>query len=177
MLHAVKSVATTSLVVSIVACTPESRVGSALSDDASGSAAPPTGPAGRAISLSAGRADADVTGDLRAVRTYGRLTTPVIYVPSVGGVTLTWRSELFEILTLAGTLAVGAQSTSSSLSLQFAVQHGGKLLAFTSDAGECDVLVDTLADDALRGTFECARLRSVDGRRAVDASGSFEASA
>lgn len=163
-----------------LACTaPGSAVGSALSNgEASGlGAAPPTGPAGQAASLAVGRANAALRGDVDVARTYDRLTTPAIYAPDVGAVTLTWRTDVYESLSLAGTVSAGGRRTSDALQLQFTVQRGAELIAFASDAGECSVRIDALDEAAIRGSFECARLASVDGERTVDASGSFEASA
>jgi hypothetical protein len=179
MRHARWSVVAASL-VTVVACTGAgSPVGSALaSGEPSGfGSVPPTGPAGRATPLTSGRADATLHGDLDAVRTYASLSTPTIYTPDAGAVTLTWRTDLYESLSLAGSVAPGERPTSTSLQLQFTVQRGSQLIAFASQTGECRVRIDALDETTFRGSFDCVRLTSVDGGRTVDASGSFEASA
>jgi hypothetical protein len=163
-----------------LACTASgSAVGSALwsGGPSSPGTVPPTGRVGRAASVTAGRADATLSGDVDVARTYAHLSAPAIYVPDVGAVTLTWRTDLYESLSLAGTVAIGRRSTSGGLALQFTIQQGAQLIAFASDAGECSVRIDALDEATVRGSFECMRLASVDDERTVDASGSFEASA
>jgi hypothetical protein len=169
-----------SFVTLAAACTdPGSAVGAALSSDRGSQAGsePPTGLAGRATSITAGRADLALFGDIDASRTYAHLTTPAIYVFDVGAATLTWRTDRYESLALAGTVVVGDRPTSSSLQLQFTVQHRSTLIAFASDEGECIVAIDAAKETMLHGSFACARLTSVDDELTVRANGSFEASA
>jgi hypothetical protein len=166
--------------VALAACTGKgSPVASALSSgEPSGlGSVPPTGPAGRATSVTSGRADAALRGDVDAARTYAHLSAPAIYTPDAGAATLTWRTDLYESLSLTGTVALGERPTSTSLQLQLTVQRDSQLIAFASDAGECSVAIDALDETTFRGSFECVGMTSVGGARTVDASGSFEASA
>ena len=182
MRHLARLVVAVSFTVLATTCTgTDSPVGEALGSTGSQpsglGSVPPTGPPGRAVSVTAGRADVTVVGDVHGARVYAQLTTPAIYAPEVGGITLAWRSDRFEVLTISGTVTSGDQPTSSALSVQFMLQQGSKLVAFSSSGGECDITVETLDETSLRGSFDCPELTSIDGNRTVKAAGSFEASA
>jgi hypothetical protein len=176
--HLAKQLVAMSFVMLATACTgSDSSVGAALASATSEASGPPTGSPGRAVSVTSGRADVTVVGDVRDARVYAQLTTPAVYAPEAGGITLAWRSDRFEVLTISGTVTSGAQPTSSALSVQFMMQQGSKLIAFSSSDGECGVTVETLEETSFRGSFDCAELTSIDGDRTVQAAGSFEASA
>jgi hypothetical protein len=127
-----------------------------------------------AAPLTTGRARMLLDGDLRGLHVFGQLTVPALYSPP-GGVTVTWRTEAFELFTISGPTVLGPQPTSEATTLQFSIVRGSQLLAFTSQRSECTITVDRENAAAFAGSFDCAGVHG-SGPVVVDASGTFEAS-
>jgi hypothetical protein len=130
-----------------------------------------------AISLNGGRARISFTGDAEGTRTFDTLANASSWTAPHGPLSLIWRSERFEFLTLDGLVQEGALPTSSTLRLQIAIEVEGKVVGFGSDDGACTITMTTGQPAAVAGRFVCVRLRSTDETNAVELTGSFEARA
>jgi hypothetical protein len=130
-----------------------------------------------AISLNGGRAQISFTGDAEGTRTFATLADASSWTAPHGPLSLVWRTERFEFLTLDGLVDEGALSTSPTLRLQIAIEVDGKVVGFASDDGGCTVTMTGVRSTVVGGRFVCVRLQSTDRTTAVELTGSFEARA
>ena len=84
----------------------------------------------------------------------------------------TWTDPLQNVLTLAGPVDRGTRTTDAGLVLTWALMVDGKLVTFTSTAGECTIGM-AVNPKSVSGSFSCRKLKSADGKLTVEASGTY----
>ena len=136
---------------------------------AAGSGASPSAPAVVPVAVEPGSATLVVTGSVKATYT---LTGNAGQAPAGNAVTGTWTDPLQTVLTLVGPVDRGTRTTDAGLVLTWAVMVDGKLVTFTSTAGECTIGM-AVNPKSVSGSFSCRRLKSADGKLTVEASGTY----
>ena len=84
----------------------------------------------------------------------------------------TWADSLQTVLTLNGPVDRGTRTTDAGLVLTWGLMVDGKLVTFTSKAGECTIGMAS-NPKGVTGTFACRKLKSDDGKLTVQASGTY----
>jgi hypothetical protein len=140
----------------------------------SGSGVPTSSP-GITGTVSAGRAAVSLTGGVNASVTFPSLTTPAVWSPPPGAITLSWEGPGDQILSLGGSSFTSQIPTDASHTLAFTVTIDGAPIAFRSDAGECTVAISPALPTQMAGSFLCTDLASVDDAVSVNAQGTFSA--
>lgn len=84
----------------------------------------------------------------------------------------TWADLLQDTLALSGPLDRGTRTTDAGLVLSWGLMVDGKLVTFSSKAGECTIGMAS-NPKAVSGSFDCRKLKSVDGKLTVEASGTY----
>jgi hypothetical protein len=83
-----------------------------------------------------------------------------------------WGDTLQNVLALQGKVDRGTRTTDAQLVLTWGLMVEGKLVTFTSKAGECTIGMTSNAK-AVSGSFACRKLKSDDGKLTVAASGTY----
>jgi hypothetical protein len=83
-----------------------------------------------------------------------------------------WGDSLQNVLTLQGKVDRGTRTTDAGLVLTWGLMVDGKLVTFTSKAGECTIGMAS-TQKAVSGSFACRKLKSADGKLTVEASGTY----
>jgi hypothetical protein len=84
----------------------------------------------------------------------------------------TWASATGATLGLRGRASPGTRTTDATFVLTWTLLIDGKPVTFTSDAGECTVGM-AVQPKSVTGSFVCRKLKSDDGKRIVDARGTY----
>jgi len=125
--------------------------------------------------LSSGRVELHMTGDVRAQATLSNLVTGFSSAPPGGfALVVTAGGADATAVGIGGGTFIGTEPTAPTLTLSIAVQSDAGFLAFISNDGECSITLDVADASHLDGSFRCADLRSASGE-VVDVSGSFDA--
>jgi hypothetical protein len=136
---------------------------------AAGIAATPSAPAAAPVVVEPGSATLVLTGSVKATYTLtGNAGQPV----AGNAVTGTWTDPLQNLLKLAGPVDRGTRTTDADLVLTWSLTVGGKLVTFTSSAGECTIGM-AVNPTSVSGSFSCRKLKSADGKLTVEASGTY----
>jgi hypothetical protein len=89
-----------------------------------------------------------------------------------GAVMLAWADTLQTTLSIAGPIDRGTRATDERLVLTLGVVVKGVPVMFTSKARECTIGMAAVGA-GVQGSFTCHRLKSPDGKLAIDASGTY----
>jgi hypothetical protein len=149
-----------------------------LSTGATGSglpSVPPTGSPGVTGNLSTGTASVTTTGAVNATATYGTLTSPGIWTPPPGAISLNWAGQGNQSLGITGASFTAQMPTAADRVLQFSVRGSDGVITFRSAAGECLVTISPALPTQMGGTFLCTTIPSDDGSISVNAQGTFSA--
>ncbi len=158
---------------------PTGRTGPSGASGPTGVASGPTGalpsPGSGDGTLSTGRVDLQISGDVRLDATLTNLLSGVVSPPP-GGFAVVWTAGGMDATTvgIGGGATVGTHPTSPSLVLSLVAPSAGGLHSWTSTEGECEVTIATAAAARLTGSFTCRDLASTDGA-VVDVSATFQA--
>lgn len=125
--------------------------------------------------LSAGRVNLRITGDVEVDATLTNLLSGVVSPPP-GGFAVVWTAGGMDATTvgLGGGTTIGTQPTSPTLVLSLVAQSAGGLHSWTSTEGECEVTIETATAARFTGSFTCRDLVAADGA-VVDVSATFQA--
>lgn len=116
-----------------------------------------------------GSATLVLTGSVKATFT---MTGNVAQAVTGNLVGATWADSLQNVLTLNGPLDRGTRTTDAGLVLTWGLMVDGKLVTFTSKAGECTIGMASNPKN-VTGSFACRKLKSDDGKLTVEASGTY----
>ena len=83
-----------------------------------------------------------------------------------------WGDPLGNTLALDGSVSAGTRTTDATFVLSWTVMVEGKPVSFASKAGECTVGM-AVKPATVSGSFVCHRVKSVDGKYTVGASGTY----
>ncbi len=129
----------------------------------------PSGPAVVPVAADPGSATLVLTGSVKQTFTMiGSAAQPV----AGNLVGATWADSLQNVLTLSGPVDRGTRTTDAGLILTWGLMVDGKLVTFTSKAGECTIGMASNPKN-LTGSFACRKLKSDDGKLTVQASGTY----
>lgn len=121
------------------------------------------------IAADPGSATLVLTGGVTGSYTFsGNASQPV----TGSAVTASWVDTLHNVLTLDGPVDRGTRTTDGGLVLTWGVMLGGKLVTFTSKAGECTIGMASTPKSII-GSFACRRIKSADGKLTVGATGTY----
>ncbi len=84
----------------------------------------------------------------------------------------TWADSLQNVLSLSGPVDRGTRTTDTGLVLTWGLMVDGKLVTFSSKAGECTIGMASNPKN-VSGSFACRKLKSDDGKLTVEASGTY----
>lgn len=84
----------------------------------------------------------------------------------------TWADTLQDTLALSGPVDRGTRTTDAGLVLSWGLMVNGKLVTFSSKAGECTIGMASNPKN-VSGSFACRKLKSMDGKLTVEASGTY----
>lgn len=87
-------------------------------------------------------------------------------------VDLGWGDAQQTTLSITGPLDRGTRTTDERLVLTIGVLVNGQPMTFTSAAGECTIGMASMAGK-VQGSFSCRKLKSVDGKLTIEASGTY----
>ena len=136
---------------------------------AAGASASPSIPPIAVVAADPGSATLVVTGAVKATFTMTGTAGQPVAGNLVGAA---WADPLQNVLTLQGKVDRGTRTTDAGLVLTWGLMVEGKLVTFTSRAGECTIGMAS-NPKAVSGSFACRRLKSDDGKLAVEASGTY----
>lgn len=118
----------------------------------------------------AGNASVEVTGKLAGTHD---LVGASGSGPAVASrIDATWSSSAGAMLGLSGAASPGTRTTDATFVLTWTVVLDGAPVTFISDAGECTVGM-AVQPKSVTGSFVCKKLKSDDGKRTLDARGSY----
>ena len=118
----------------------------------------------------AGNAGVEVTGKLAGSH---ELVGATGSGPAVGSrIDATWSSAEGAVLGLSGPASAGTRTTDATFVLTWTVLVDGAPVTFTSDSGECTVGM-SVQPKTVTGSFVCKKLKSDDGKRTLDARGTY----
>lgn len=83
-----------------------------------------------------------------------------------------WGDPLGNTLALDGSVSAGTRTTDATFVLSWTVMVDGKPISFASSAGECTVGM-AVKPATVSGSFVCHKVKSVDGKYVVGASGTY----
>lgn len=83
-----------------------------------------------------------------------------------------WGDPLGNTLALDGSVSAGTRTTDPTFVLSWTVIVDGKAVSFASKAGECTVGM-AVKPATVSGSFVCHKVKSVDGKYTVEASGTY----
>lgn len=136
---------------------------------AAGAVASPGAPTVAPIAVDPGAATLVLSGAVTGSYTFiGNAGQPV----AGGSVTASWVDTLQNVLTLDGRVDRGTRTTDAGLVLTWGLMVDGKLVTFTSKAGECTIGM-TSAPKSVSGSFACRKIKSDDGKLTVGATGTY----
>ena len=136
---------------------------------AAGAVASPGAPTVAPIAVDPGSATLVLTGAVTGTYTFiGNAGQPV----AGSSVTASWVDTLQNVLTLDGRVDRGTRMTDAGLVLTWGLMVDGKLVTFTSKAGECTIGMAS-SPKSVSGSFACRKIRSDDGKLTVGASGTY----
>jgi hypothetical protein len=116
-----------------------------------------------------GAASLVLTGSVEATLSFtGSAPSPV----AANVVSAAWADQLENVLTLDGPVDRGTRTTDAGLVLTLGLMVDGKLVTFTSQAGECTIGMAS-SPKAVSGSFACPKLTSDDGKLTVGATGTY----
>lgn len=134
-----------------------------------GATASPTAPAIVPVAADPGAASLVLTGSLKA--TYTLTGDPGQSVAN-NTVAAKWADPLQSVLTLDGAVDRGTRTTDAGLVLTWGLMVDGKLVTFTSKAGECTIGMASIPG-GVTGSFACHKIKSDDGKLTVGATGTY----
>lgn len=137
--------------------------------DAAGAVASPSAPAIVPVVADPGSATLVLKGSVAGTYTFaGTASQPV----AGSSVTATWTDTASNLLTLDGPVDRGTRLTDAGLVLTWVLTVDGSPVTFTSKAGECTIGMASTAK-AVTGSFACRKIKSVDGKLTVEATGTY----
>lgn len=83
-----------------------------------------------------------------------------------------WGDPLGNTLALDGSVSAGTRTTDATFVLSWTVMVDGKAVSFASKAGECTVGM-AVKPATVSGSFVCHKVKSIDGKFVVGASGTY----
>lgn len=136
---------------------------------AAGAVASPGAPTIAPVAVDPGAATLVLTGGVKGTFTFtGNPGQPV----AGSAVTASWVDTLQNVLTLDGPVDRGTRMTDAGLVLTWGLMLDGKLVTFTSKAGECTIGMAS-TPKSVTGSFACKKLKSDDGKLTVGAAGTY----
>lgn len=136
---------------------------------AAGAVASPGAPTVTPTAADPGSATLVLTGAVKGTYTFsGNAGQPV----AGSTVTAAWVDTLQNVLTLDGRVDRGTRMTDAGLVLTWGLILDGKLVTFTSKAGECTIGMAS-TPKSVTGSFSCRRIKSDDGKLTVGATGTY----
>jgi hypothetical protein len=136
---------------------------------AAGASASPSIPPIVVVAAEPGSATLVLTGSVKATFTMTGTAAQPVAGNLVGAA---WGDPLQNVLTLQGKVDRGTRTTDAALVLTWGLMVEGKLVTFTSKAGECTIGMAS-NPKAVSGSFACRKLKSDDGKLTVEASGTY----
>jgi hypothetical protein len=136
---------------------------------AAGASASPSLPPIAVVAADPGSATLVLTGSVKATFTMTGTAAQPVAGNLVGAA---WSDTLQNVLTLQGKVDRGTRTTDAGLVLAWGLMVQGKLVTFTSKAGECTIGM-TSNLQVVSGSFACRKLKSEDGKLTVEASGTY----
>jgi hypothetical protein len=134
-----------------------------------GASATPSAPPVVVVAADPGNATLILTGSVKGTFTMTGTAGQPVAGNMVGA---TWADTLQNVLTLNGKLDRGTRTTDASLVLTWGLTVDGKLVTFSSKAGECTIGM-AQNTKSVTGSFACRKLKSDDGKLTVEASGTY----
>jgi hypothetical protein len=136
---------------------------------AASASASPSAPSIVPVAADPGSATLVLTGALKGTYTFAGTATQPVAGSAVAG---TWTDTFQNVLTLDGSVDRGTRQTDAGLVLTWALMVDGKLVTFTSKAGECTIGMAS-TPKVVSGSFACRKIRSDDGKLTVEATGTY----
>ena len=136
---------------------------------AAGTDPSPSAPAVVPVVAEPGSATLVLTGSVKATYTLTGIAGQPDSGSAVAGL---WTDSLQNMLTLDGPVDRGTRMTDTGFILTWALMVDGKLVTFTSSAGECTIGM-AVNPSNVSGSFSCHKLKSDDGKLTVGASGTY----
>ena len=134
-------------------------------------AASPGASAGPVFTLApAGDATVEITGAVKG--TFALTGVTGTGRPAGPSMDATWGDALGNVFALGGLVSAGTRATDAGFVLTWTVMVNGKAVTFTSKAGECTVGM-AIKPATVSGSFTCHKLKSMDGKLVVGATGIY----